>query len=132
MASNPHIVRWSPSGAPHILLAMTFVRALAVLFVAVPLTACDKSQDGPPADVKTIAAFQEGKPAAGSTATIQGLVQATKGKAWPIVDRPGGPFVYCEMASPPEGVEKGARVVVTGKVADSAMLKECTLTPVKK
>ena len=105
---------------------------LTLLLVALPLAACDKGKDAPSADAQSIAAFQEAKPAAGSTATIQGLVQAKKGKAWPLVDRPGGPFVYCEMAAPPEGVSEGDRVVATGKVADTAMLKECSITPLKK
>ena len=105
-----------------------FVWCILVL----PLFGCDQGKDAPPADAKTVSAFQDAKPEAGSSATIQGLVQAKKGKAWPIVDRPGGPFVYCEMAAPPEGVEEGDRVVATGKVVDSAMLKEYSITPLKK
>ncbi|MGE0325522.1 MAG: hypothetical protein AB7K71_24535 [Polyangiaceae bacterium] len=115
---------------------MTISRMLSfgalVAGVVASLVGCDKGKEGPPDNAQTVAAFQEAKPAAGTAATVQGLVQATKGKAWPIVDRPGGPFVYCEMAAPPEGVAEGDRVVATGKVADTAMLKECSITPLKK
>ncbi|MCA9630935.1 MAG: hypothetical protein KC766_24890 [Myxococcales bacterium] len=111
---------------------MMHPRYLIVLLLAAPVSGCDKGKDAPPADAKTVAAFQESKPEAGSTATIQGLLQAKKGKAWPIVDRPGGAFVYCEMEAPPDGLSEGDRVVATGKVADTAMLKECSITPVKK
>ncbi|MEZ4298379.1 MAG: hypothetical protein R3B70_25735 [Polyangiaceae bacterium] len=93
--------------------------------------AATAKESAPPADAKTVAAFKDGNPTTGSTAKIHGYVGSNKGNAWVIVDKVGEtmPFVFCDMASPPAGVEKGAHVVASGKVEDPAMIKECTITP---
>lgn len=89
-----------------------------------------KSAAAPPADAQTIAAFKAANPQAGSRAKVHGYVGSIKGDAWPLVDKVGDtmPFVFCKMGSPPSDMKAGAHVVAEGKVEDTAMLQECTLT----
>jgi hypothetical protein len=115
------------------------VLAIALL---VSLTAgCNKAEStskgsgakpaaAPPADAQTIAGFKAANPQAGSRAKVHGYVGSTKGDAWPLVDKVGDtmPFMFCKMASPPSDVKEGSHVVAEGKVEDTAMLQECTLT----
>lgn len=85
---------------------------------------------GAASDAMTIHAFAAGHPAIGSRVTVHGYVGSTNGNAWPIVDEVGEtlPFVFCEMATPPVGVAKGAHVEASGEVVDVAMLKNCVIT----
>jgi hypothetical protein len=83
-----------------------------------------------PADAKSVAAFRDANPQTGSHAKVHGYVGSVNGKAWPVVDKVGEtmPFVFCDMAAPPANVQKGAHVVLEGKVEDPGMIKECTMT----
>lgn len=82
-----------------------------------------------PADAKSVTAFRDANPQTGSHAKVHGYVGSVNGKAWPVVDKVGEtmPFVFCDMAAPPKA-EKGAHVVLEGKVEDPGMIKECTMT----
>lgn len=129
---------------------MSMLRISSAALVLISLTACSKGDEAAkpstsapaksgaptagkaaPADAKTIAAYRAANPTKGAQAKIHGYVGSVNGKAWPLVDKVGDtlPFVFCDMATPPAGVAKGAHVVATGTVEDDAMLKSCTITP---